>query len=238
MYADIINLPRYLRETGWNGPYMVTEWGATGHWEVSKTGWGAPIENDSTVKADAYKKRYETVIAPDHKQCLGSYVFLWGQKQERTPTWYGMFLATGEETATIDALHYVWNGSWPANRSPRVEGTWLDGKTAGQSIHMKAGQTYTAKIAASDADMDTLTYSWEVMEESTDLKNGGDFESRPKTLAGLIQDPKSAEIHLEAPGKPGPYRLFAYAFDGKGHAAHANIPFYVDKESAQLQTQP
>src|ERR1017187_9515617 len=34
MYADIVNLPRYLRESGWSGPYMVTEWGATGHWEL------------------------------------------------------------------------------------------------------------------------------------------------------------------------------------------------------------
>ncbi|MDB6068004.1 MAG: beta-galactosidase [Pedosphaera sp.] len=238
MYADIVNLPRYLRETGWDGPYIITEWGATGHWEVAKTGWGAPIENNSTVKADAYQKRYETVIATDRKQCLGSYVFLWGQKQERTPTWYGMFLASGEETATIDALHYLWNGNWPANRSPRLEGAWLDGKTQGQSIHVKAGQSYTAKVAANDPDMDTLTYMWELMEESTDLKNGGDFEARPKSLAGLIQDPKLAEIQMEAPSKPGAYRLFVYAFDGKGHAAHANIPFYVDKETAQLPTRP
>ncbi|MEM9328409.1 MAG: glycoside hydrolase family 2 TIM barrel-domain containing protein, partial [Bacteroidota bacterium] len=34
MYGDIVNLPRYIEETGWDGPYMVTEWGATGHWEV------------------------------------------------------------------------------------------------------------------------------------------------------------------------------------------------------------
>jgi len=33
-YADIVNLPRYLKDTGWTGPYIVTEWGATGHWEV------------------------------------------------------------------------------------------------------------------------------------------------------------------------------------------------------------
>jgi len=38
----------------------------------------------------------------DNKLCLGSYVFFWGQKQERTPTWYGMFLKSGEETAAID----------------------------------------------------------------------------------------------------------------------------------------
>ena len=48
MYSDIINLPRYLAEAGWDKPYVVTEWGATGHWECGKTAWGAPIENDST----------------------------------------------------------------------------------------------------------------------------------------------------------------------------------------------
>ena len=114
MYADIVNLPRYLRESDWNGPYMITEWGATGHWEVGKTAWGAPIENDSTVKANAYKKRFETVIGADRKQCVGSYVFLWGHKQERTPTWYGMFLESGEETPAVDVMQYLWTGAWPS----------------------------------------------------------------------------------------------------------------------------
>ena len=42
MYSDIINLPKYLREAAWDKPYIVTEWGATGHWECGKTAWGAP----------------------------------------------------------------------------------------------------------------------------------------------------------------------------------------------------
>jgi hypothetical protein len=37
MYGDLPNLPRYIDETGWDGAYMVTEWGATGHWEVALT---------------------------------------------------------------------------------------------------------------------------------------------------------------------------------------------------------
>ena len=228
MYCDIINLPRYLREAAWDKPYIVTEWGATGHWECGKTAWGAPIENDSTTKADLYEKRFRAVIEPDQKLCLGSYVFLWGNKQERTPTWYGMFLNSGEETAPVDMMHHLWTGGWPTNRSPRVEGAWLDGKTASKSIRLHSRQTYTARVAASDPDNDSLTYRWEVMEESAETKIGGDAESRPALLPGLIAAPQRNEISLQAPSKPGPYRLFAYVFDGHGHAAHANIPFFVE----------
>jgi hypothetical protein len=213
---------------GWTGPYIVTEWGATGHWEVGKTAWGAPIENDSTIKADYYLKRFDTAIRPDQSQCLGSYVFLWGQKQERTPTWYGLFLESGEETAAVDAMHYIWNNSWPSNRSPKLEGAWLDGKTAHQNVHLKSGKTYLAKAQVTDPDGDALRYVWEIMAESTELKTGGDFESKPKTLPDLIDSPNAAEVTVRAPEKAGAYRLFLYAFDGQGHAAHVNIPFYVE----------
>jgi len=228
MYADIINLPRYLRESGWDRAYLVTEWGATGHWEVSKTAWGAPLENDSRTKANFYKTRYETVIQADKERCVGSYVFLWGQKQERTPTWYGMFLESGEETATVDVLHYLWNDAWPSNQSPALEEMQLDGKLASENIHLKAGQRYTAAVRASDPDHDKLSYRWEVLEESKDLKWGGDFETKPKTVPECIDRPGQSEIVMKAPAKLGAYRLFAYVFDGRGHAAHANIPFYVD----------
>ena len=130
MYADIENLPQRLDDAGWDGPYMVTEWGATGHWEVPKTPWGAPIENNSSVKADLYRSRYETAIAADTTQGLGSYVFLWGQKQERTPTWYGLFLPTGEETESVDVMESLWTGEMPDNQTPRLESATLDGRSA------------------------------------------------------------------------------------------------------------
>ena len=142
-----------------------------------------------------------------------------------------MFLETGEETATVDALHYQWNGRWPNNRSPRLEGAWLDNKTAEQNIHVKPGLSYKATAQVRDPDNDPLTYRWEVMEESTDLKTGGDLESKPKTYSDLIDQPNQSGIALKAPTRPGAYRLFVYAFDGRGHAAHANIPFFVDKSN-------
>jgi hypothetical protein len=228
MYCDIVNLPRYLREAHWDKPYVVTEWGATGHWEVGNTKWGAPLENDSSTKADWYEKRFHIAIESDQKLCLGSYVFLWGNKQERTPTWYGMFLASGEQTEAIDAVQNVWTGQWPANRSPRVAGAWLDGKTAQQNVTLIAGRTYAAKVSATDPEHDALSYNWDVMEESKETKIGGDAESKPATIRGVIANPGGSEISLTAPTRPGAYRLFAYIRDGKGNAAHVNIPFRVE----------
>jgi hypothetical protein len=124
----------------------------------------------------------------------------------------------------------------PTNRSPRLGGAWLDGKTAAQNVRLKPGQTYAAKVQADDPDQDPLTYRWEVMEESTERKMGGDAESVPNKVPGLITDPTEREIALKAPDKAGAYRLFAYVLDGKGHGAHANIPFYVDAPAENLRT--
>ncbi|RPH96149.1 MAG: hypothetical protein EHM68_11620 [Lysobacterales bacterium] len=227
MYGDIVNLPRYLEEARWDAPYFVTEWGATGHWEVAKTPWGAPIEQNSSEKAASYLRSHETAIASDPERAIGSYVFLWGQKQERTPTWYGMFLADGAETEVIDVMHYIWNGTWPENRSPRVEGMLLADRTAQQEVVLDAGGRYPASLAVSDPDGDDLEFRWEVMRESEARQEGGDLEEVPEVLPGLLQVVAPGRVEMTAPAEAGPYRLFVYAYDGRGHAGHANIPFLV-----------
>ena len=91
IYGEIDRLPAILEKVGYDGPYQVTEWGPTGHWESPETDWGRPFEPSSTKKANDIARRYDEIILADSKRCLGAYIFLWGQKQERTPTWYGMF---------------------------------------------------------------------------------------------------------------------------------------------------
>ncbi|RYY16891.1 MAG: hypothetical protein EOO36_10520, partial [Cytophagaceae bacterium] len=90
-YAGLATLPQQVADAGWTGPYLVAEWGPTGHWEGPQTPWKASVEETSSQKATVYRSRYEASVLKDRAHCLGSYVFLWGQKQERTPTWYGLF---------------------------------------------------------------------------------------------------------------------------------------------------
>ena len=227
MYGDLPDLPNLVREFGWEGAYMVTEWGATGHWEVPKTVWGAPIEENSTVKASNYLKRFKGGIEADSLQCIGSYVFLWGNKQERTPTWYGIFLEDGKETESVDVMHYIWNNEWPENRTSQIESYTLNGKTAYDSVTLEEGKLYDASAVIKDFENDNIKYSWEILPESTDLGDGGDHEDRPKEIDMKIAKNEKGQLTFKAP-RSGAYRLFVYADDGHGHAATANIPFLVE----------
>ncbi len=228
MYADLINLPRYIRETGFERPYFVTEWGAVGHWEVGKTAWGAPVEQNSSEKAANYLKSYEQVIATLPHQGIGNYVFLWGQKQERTPTWYGLFTETGEATEAVDVMHYIWNDRWPDNRSPQVQHLTLDGRTAFDNIKVGPGIAFEASVGLNDPEGDALTFAWSVKPESDSVEHGGDFEAPIEDVGTLIEHPNASSTVIHAPKAPGAYRVFVYAYDGQGNAAHGNIPFLVE----------
>lgn len=233
MYAEIEILPQRIAESNYDGPLLVTEWGATGYWEVGKTEWGAPLENNSSVKADFYRSRYKKAIQSQSELVIGSFVFLWGQKQERTPTWFGMFMPDGQESEAIDAMHYVWNGTWPENRSPRLSDFTLEGQRAPNSIRLIAGGSFGAQVSVEDPDGDPLVYRWEIMRESNSKATGGDAERVPEAIEGLFSADADSIAEFKAPKETGAYRLFIYVEDGQNHTAHANIPFYVEDVGAE-----
>lgn len=222
-----------VRNAGWNGPYIVTEWGTDGHWESEKTTWGAPIELPGSTRATLYKMRYQSIYG-DTERCLGSYAFFWGQKQERTPTWYSLFVEkrpelglSGETTEAVDVLTEGWTGKPPANRSPSVNELLLNGQYPGESITLAPGQKTTISLDVTDPDADTLRYVFEVMRESEATSTGGDREDRPQSFPGLVGGKKPPVFQLTAPKEAGNYRLFVYVLDQKGHAGTANCPFRV-----------
>ena len=227
MYGDIVNLPQRVKDADFDKPFMVTEWGSIGHWEVGKTAWDAPIEQNSTAKADNYLKSHQVAIETLPNQIIGNYVFLWGQKQERTPTWYGMFLEDGSSTAAVDTMQYLWTGAWPADRAPQISDITLKGGSPSDSVTLSPGETVTAFVKARDPEDARIEFEWVVMEESRATEAGGDKESIPQVIPDRV-DGEGMEVTLSAPIDAGPYRLFVYVRDESGNAAHANIPFLVE----------
>lgn len=226
-YGDIGIVYDNIRTTKWDKPYIIAEWGPNGHWEVQKTTWGAPVEQSSSEKALSYKNRYLNSIERDSEKCIGSYVFLWGQKQETTSTWYGLFDEKGASSQAIDELQRLWTKQEPDNVAPVMNSLTLNEMNKGDAILLQPDNKYFAVADVYDADNDKLKYHYEIISESQDIKAGGDAESRPPSVKGLAMHKKKNTLQFRAPMQEGAYRLFFYAYDGNNHYAYQNIPFYV-----------
>ena len=219
-YSGAAGTGMRLQGLGWKKPFVITEYGPSGHWEVAKTTWGAPLEPNADEKAAQYYATLQSAMENKDGMCLGSYAFLWGQKQETTPTWYGMLLRSGEKLPAVDAVVRQWTGEWPANRSPKIESLRFEN----EADRAKAGTRLKAVAAVSDREQDNLTYEWTVMAESKDIKHGGDAENVPPTFPEAVESGRGTDCTVTFP-PPGAYRLFLVVRDGKGGASTANLPF-------------
>lgn len=231
VYGAIISLPETIAAQGFRRPYIVTEFGPRGHWEVAKTAWGMPIEDTSTQKAKLIEQGYEHAIA-NHPQCLGSYVFLWGQKQEKTQTWYGLFLPDGAHVGGVDVMQYLWTGNWPAHRVPVIDGNILakpedsDSETAEDVF--RPGARIVCSIKTSDPDGDRLTTKWELRPDvANNPSSGGDFEPSTAPISGAIERENGQSAVIRVPNTPGDYRIFVYVYNQYKGAATANLPIEV-----------
>lgn len=223
-YAGAGGAAAAAKSAGWKKPFILSEFGPSGHWEVPKTKWGAPIEPSSRDKAAAYFASQKTMLEEASDISLGSYCFVWGQKQETTSTWYGMFLKSGEKLPQVDAMCRAWTDKWPANRCPRVTRFESELKEAS----FPPGKICVARMEATDPDGDALRWEWIVMAESTDLKVGGDKESEPPAFPSAIVSTERDQVVIKTPDKPGNYRLFGIVRDGKGGASAENFCFRVE----------
>jgi hypothetical protein len=225
-YGDLPALPQKIRLFGWEKPYLVTEWGPNGHWEVAKCSWGAAVEQTSTEKAITYRDRYVNYIRKDSSMCLGSYVFLWGQKQETTPTWYGVFVE-GKSTEAVNVLQEVWSGVKPQNWAPQITAFELEQTKPEGSFMCRKGASVSVNLKVVSANLEGLKYHWEILPESEFTKSGGDAELKPEAISVNMKGNASSGYSFKAPFQKGAYRLFVYITDTHEQVACANFPFWV-----------
>lgn len=233
VYGPMGEVQMVVDKSDYKGAFMITEWGPTGWWETASTEWKAPIEQTSEEKRQVYEERYTQYISANPR-CLGSFVFLWGQKEERTPTWFSMFVEDtvdmlplkGEKTPMVEAMQRVWTGKELDETAPVILGMMtVNGKSAIDNVRIKAGASLKAEVAAIDKENDSLTYVWEVLKEATVLGFGGSYEPRPERVGEVVMSDKNVyETAIKVPGK---YRLYVYVLDNTGFVSTANIPFQV-----------
>lgn len=234
VYGPMGEVKKAVDQSDYKGAFMITEWGPTGWWETTATDWKAPIEQTSEEKRRVYEERYTQYIQ-SNARCLGSFVFLWGQKEERTPTWFSMFVEDavdqlplkGEKTPMVEAMQRVWTGKALTETAPVIEGMTMNAKHAIDNIRVKAGETFNAQVSVTDKENEGLTYIWEILKEATVLGFGGSYEPRPDRVGEVMTSDQN--LYEGTVSEPGEYRLYVYVLDNTGFVSTVNIPFQVIK---------
>ncbi|MGD8606569.1 MAG: glycoside hydrolase family 2 TIM barrel-domain containing protein [Myxococcales bacterium] len=221
-YGGTLSLAERYRAGGGTKPYVLTEFGPPGAWEVGKTDWGAPFEPTSTEKAAFYRRSYERGVLGAPGLALGSYVFNWGFKMETTPTWYGMFLKDGSPLAAVDVMTEIWSGSPPANLAPTVEPLRVEGES-----RLDPGEEVGVRAVVGDPEGAAIRVHWVLRREPGEYATGGDSQPVPPEVEGALRRGRADGARVRMPEDPGPYRLFLYVHDEAGSAATANVPLLV-----------
>lgn len=211
----------------WDGPFLYSEFGPQGTWQSLVNNWGVPIELSDLQKKDHLTYMFETFKQAEPK-CLGAFAFYWGNKQERTHSWYSLFTLDGEKTPVVDELSKIWTGDYVGNRSPIIENLTLNQLFANENVSLEANEIYSAESLAKDPENDSIQLTWEILREGDYMdKFYGTKEARPEIMTDLIVETVGNTVRFRAPREPGPYRLFVSARDNNDNCSTFNFPFFV-----------
>lgn len=208
-------------------PFLLSEWGVRGWWQCKRTQWNAPIEQSDPEKVELLRDSYHNFILAQSRNCIGNFLFFWGHRQERTPTWFSLFSQAGEKTPLADLMYELWGGGSPLNRAPLLDSLRFETAQPTAVNFLEAGSILSASVQFHDPEGDSLSYFWEILEEGPveDPKRRG-IELRPPAVPGSVRRTRHNHATFQLPGEKGPFRLFVYARDGHGNIASANLPFY------------
>lgn len=209
---------------GWKGPYILSEWGSLGPWEVNLTEWGAPIEISNKEKVKKIEEHWD-VIKGDTDNCLGSYVFYWGNKYEVTNSWFSLFSPDGKESDLVKILQTKWMEGVNFQEGISIDSMYIEHtKLHSNNRYLLSDSLYQAQVIISSQQQDSLTYKWELRPDGVDMRMIGNYKNN---LTHLFVEQNGSNLSFLTPKIEGSYRLIIYVYDNNKNVAMHNIPFYV-----------
>ncbi|WP_367038715.1 discoidin domain-containing protein [Streptomyces sp. Je 1-332] len=189
---------------GYDKPYIVTETGPAGEWEVPDDANGVPEEPTDQAKAAGYTKAWDCVTG--HRGvALGATMFHYGTEYDFGGVWFNL-LPAGQKRLSYYAVKKAYQGSTAGDNTPPVISELAVDGDAGK---VPAGSPLTLTTKVSDPDGDALSY--EVLANSMYIDKNKDLT--PLT----VTDQGSGRLKVTAPDKPGVWKIYVKVSDGKGN---------------------
>ncbi|MBY8340988.1 discoidin domain-containing protein [Streptomyces spinosirectus] len=203
-YNGVCDVKSAWEQGGYTKPYIVTETGPAGEWEVPDDANGVPLEPSDRAKADGYTHAWGCITG--HKGvALGATMFHYGTEYDFGGIWFNL-LPAGQKRLSYYAVKKAYGGDTSHDNTPPVIS---DLSVEGDAGKVQAKHDLVLDVKATDPDGDAISY--EVLDNSMYIDQSKNLASLPFTDLG------GGRLKVTAPDRPGVWKVYVKATDGHGN---------------------
>jgi hypothetical protein len=211
-YGDTCNLKANWSSDGFTKPYIVTESGPAGEWEVPNDANGVPVQETDQQNAAGYGTAW-ACITGNPGISLGGTLFNYGTENDFGGVWYNLKTGGWNRLSYYEVARLF--GGTPQSDTPPV----ISSMTVGSDSAVPAGGQFPVSVSVSDPDGDPMTYNLMLSTKYTDGSTGLSYATFTQTGA--------SSFSVTAPRGIGVYKVYVYAYDGHGNAGIETESFRV-----------
>jgi exo-beta-1,3-glucanase (GH17 family) len=212
-YGAIGTVKQAWIDGGYTKPYIVTEAGPAGEWEVPNDVNGVPTEPTDLQKRDGYTASWNA-IASHPGVALGATEFHYGTENDFGGIWLNTYTGAAHRLGFY-ALQKAYTGVAAPNTPPEITAMSVGSPTA-----IPAGGQLTVNATATDPNGDPIRYN--LMYSNKYVGGGG---------TGLInvafKQTGNGQFVATAPETLGVWKVYVYAYDGHGNVGIETKSFKV-----------
>ncbi|WP_367129994.1 discoidin domain-containing protein [Saccharothrix sp. HUAS TT1] len=198
-YGNVCQVRQDWINGGHTKPYILTEAGPAGEWEVPNDVNGVPSEPTDVQKRDGYTRAWECITGHTGVS-FGGTLFHYGTEYDFGAVWFNLTPA-GKKRLSFYAVQRAFGGATPANTPPVITAMNLP-------TSVPAGARLDVDVAASDPNGDQIT--WSAAFNSKYIDNSGGLASTPVQVNGN-------RLTVTAPDRLGVWKVYVMAEDGRGN---------------------
>ncbi|WP_411105034.1 discoidin domain-containing protein [Streptomyces sp. cmx-4-9] len=203
-YGDICGVKQDWVDGGYNKPYIITETGPAGEWEVPNDANGIPEQKTDVQTAEGYTAAWNCITG-HQGVALGATMFHYGVEHDFGGIWFNL-LPDGLKRLSYYAVKKAYTGSTAGDNTPPV----ISNMVVDRASNAPAGGEFTVRANISDPQNDPLTYK---------VFLSGNYANGDKRLVeAQWRATGNGTFAVTAPDKLGVWKVYVQAEDGHGNA--------------------
>jgi len=208
-----------IGQRGIDKPYIITEYGVTGEWDIKAMKNGVVFEPTDQNKYDVIVHGYKEWIKNEEK-CLGVYVFHFADGDDFLATWL-LTHVNGMKRPQYWAIREAYTGKKPINMVPKIKKLLLPEE------EIKSGTWVPVELEVSDKENDKLEVSFYYNQRT------GSRRRRNQINKLISRGNHESGFEIQLPKEHGGIKVYVYVKDSFGNVGIESTSILVYDEEAK-----